>query len=288
MATLLTVLVQALIISALYALVAVGFTLIFGVGGVLNLAHGAAITIGAFAASIAYTNWHTGVAGAVAAAVLAPAVLGALLYLLIIRKFQDEPVIVMILTLGIAVAIETILLVIPSQTVRTAPVMITGTVTIGGASIQNNQFAMFGVSWLLLIGLYLWVTKTDTGRAILATSMDRKGAFLVGIDSGRINLLMWIVASALAGIAGYFLASQNGATWDMGQMPLIISFAIVIFGGLGSIRGSVVGAYVIGTLNVLTINYVDTRLAGLVPLLVLLAVLLVRPEGLFGQEVEAS
>jgi len=289
MVDVLTIAVQAVIISALYALVAVGFTLIFGVGGVLNLAHGASITIGAFAAYYALTAYGLGIVGAVFAAMLVPAVFGGLLYLGVIRQFQDEPILVMILTLVTYVAIEAILVTVQNATSYTLPVLVSGTVNLAGARINNTSLVMFVISWLILLALFLWVNETDTGRAILATSMDRKGAFLVGIDSGRINLLMWVLAGALAGLAGLFLALQfGGAAWDMGRNPLVISFAIVIIGGLGSIRGSVIGAYIIGTVEVLTINLINANLQGLMPLVVLVAVLLVRPEGLFGKEVETS
>jgi branched-chain amino acid transport system permease protein len=289
MVDVLTIAVQAVIISALYALVAVGFTLIFGVGGVLNLAHGASITIGAFAAYYALTAYGLGIAGAFVAAMLVPAVFGGLLYLGVIRQFQDEPILVMILTLVTYVAIEAILVTVQDATSYTLPVLVGGTVNLAGARINNTSIVMFVISWLILLALFLWVNRTDTGRAIIATSMDRKGAFLVGIDSGRINLLMWVLAGALAGLAGLFLALQfGGAAWDMGRNPLVISFAIVIIGGLGSIRGSVIGAYIIGTVEVLTINLINANLQGLMPLVVLVAVLLVRPEGLFGKEVETS
>jgi branched-chain amino acid transport system permease protein len=289
MVDVLTIAVQAIIISALYALVAVGFTLIFGVGGVLNLAHGASITIGAFAAYFAMTSFGLGIVGAFAAAAIVPAVFGGILYLGVIRQFQDEPILVMILTLVTSVAVEAILVTTQDATSYTLPVLVEGTVTFGSARIQLTSIVMFAISWLILIALFLYVNKTDTGRAIIATSMDRKGAFLVGIDSGRINLLMWVLAGALAGLAGLFLAQQfGGAAWDMGRTPLVLSFAIVVIGGLGSIRGSVIGAYIIGTIEVLTVNLVNAELQGLMPLLVLVAVLLLRPEGLFGQEVETT
>lgn len=289
MVDVLTIAVQAIIISALYALVAVGFTLIFGVGGVLNLAHGASITIGAFAAYFAMTSYGLGIVGAFAAAAIVPAVFGGILYLGVIRQFQDEPILVMILTLVTSVAVEAILVTTQDATSYTLPVLVPGTVDLAGATIQITSLVMFAISWLILIALFLYVNKTDTGRAIIATSMDRKGAFLVGIDSGRINLLMWVLAGALAGLAGLFLAQQfGGAAWDMGRTPLVLSFAIVVIGGLGSIRGSVIGAYIIGTIEVLTVNLVNAELQGLMPLLVLVAVLLLRPEGLFGQEVETT
>jgi branched-chain amino acid transport system permease protein len=276
-------------ISALYALVAVGFTLIFGVGGVLNLAHGASIAIGAFSAYYAVSALGLGIVGGLAAALVVPAIFGALLYLGPIRKFQDRPVLVMILTLVVAVAVERMFLAVEGASSQTIPLLVGGTTQIASASVQNNLLLIFLFSWAAILALFYWITRTDTGRAILAVSQDRKGAFLVGIDSGRINLLMWVLAGALAGLAGLFLAYQTGgAAWNMGRTPLVISFAIVIVGGLGSIRGSVIGAYIIGTVEVLTINLVNANLQGLMPLIVLVAVLLLRPEGLFGKEVETS
>lgn len=274
-------------ISALYALVAVGFTLIFGVGGVLNLAHGASIAIGAFSAYYAVSAGF-GIVGGLAAAVLVPALFGALLYLGPIRKFQDRPVLVMILTLVVAVAVERVFLAVEGASSQTIPLLIGGSTQIASASVQNNLLLIFLFSWAAILALFYWVTRTDTGRAILAVSQDRKGAFLVGIDSGRINLLMWTLAGVLAGLAGFFLASQQGVRFDIGRAPLVLSFAIVVLGGLGSIRGSVVGAYIIGTLEILTIRLVSPNLAGLAPLVALIFVLLVRPAGLFGREEVSS
>ncbi|MFB6179914.1 MAG: branched-chain amino acid ABC transporter permease [Halorientalis sp.] len=280
---------EALILSALYALVAVGFTLIFGVGGVLNLSHGASLTIGAFAGHYAAQVYGLGVPGAILASIFVPGLFGALLYLGPIRRVQDEPIIVMIMTLVTAVAIESLFLVVEGAGAQTTLQLIQGrTPAIGGVAIGYNQLLMFIVSWVLLGLLFLYVNETDTGRAILATSQDRKGAFLVGIDSSRINLWMWILAGMLAGIAGLFLASYGlGVAPTMGRQPLVLSFSIVVLGGLGSIRGSVIGAYIIGTLEVLTTSLVDPRLQGLAPLIVLIAVLLVKPSGLFGREVRA-
>jgi branched-chain amino acid transport system permease protein len=289
MVSIITVAQDALILSSLYALVAVGFTLIFGVGNVLNLAHGASITLGAFAGNYAAQVMDLGVPGAVVAALVVPALFGAILYLGPIRRVQDYPILVMIMTLVTAVIVETLFLRVDVPVSQTSIQLVSGsTPEIMGQSIQYNSLVLFVVSWLLLIMMFLYITKTDTGRAILATSQDRKGAFLVGIDSTRINLWMWLLAAMLAGIAGLFLASNGEAvTWDMGRQPLILSFAIVVLGGLGSIKGSVIGAYLIGSLEILTTNFVDARLAGLAPLVVLLLVLFVRPAGLYGQEVEA-
>lgn len=292
MVSLLALGVQIILSGALFALVAVGFTLIFGVGGVLNLAHGASLAVGAFAAfytasSLSIAAGTPSVLFVVLAAVVVPAIFGGLLYTILIRRFQDEPILVMILTLVSAVAIESLFVTMEGTTNNRVPLIVEGATSVGTTSVQHTVVIMFVLSWLIIGALFYLVNRTDTGQAILATSMDRKGAFLVGIDSNRINLLLWILAGALAGIAGLFTAYQGGgAVWNMGRTPLVLSFAIVVLGGLGSIKGSIIGAYIIGTVEVLTVRLVDPNLAGLMPLLVLVAVLLVRPEGLFGQGVE--
>jgi branched-chain amino acid transport system permease protein len=275
--------VQSAIRSGLYALVAIGFTLIFGVGGVLNLAHGASIVLGAYAAFLA-SSVGLGVGGAAAAALIVPAIFGALLYLTIIRRFEHEPIMVMILTLVASVAMEQVVLNLFGAQPVAIPQFLTGNFTLAGTNVQYNLLAVFVMSWAIIIGLFLFINYTKFGKAILATSMSAKGASLVGIKSGRINLVTWIIAGALAGIAGMALGSQLGATFAMGRNPLVLSFSIVVIGGIGSIRGSVIGAYFIGFLEVAVIQYVSSDLAGIAPLLVLIAVLIVKPEGLFGRE----
>ena len=272
-----------LIISALYALVAIGFTMIFGVGGVLNLAHGAVVAVGAFSAYAVSVRGLGPWTGALAALV-AGGLFSVGLYLLMIRNVADEPIMVMILTLVSSIIVEEFLRTFVGSQPRAVPSLANGQVSVAGATVQTNMLLMFVVSWLLIGALLVFINHTDTGKAIIATSMSAKGAAVVGIDSDRIHLYTWLIAGVLAGIAGVFLASYLTANWAMGRQPLILSFSIVILGGLGSIRGSVVGAYLIGFLEVFTVNVVNPRLSGVASLVVLVLVLLVKPEGLFGRE----
>jgi branched-chain amino acid transport system permease protein len=285
------IIVSAVILSALYALVATGFTLIFGVGGVLNLAHGASITLGAFAAYyVTAAVGQTTVFGlslpvaAILAAIVVPAIFSSLMYSGMIERVEDQPITVMILTLVTAVAIEQVILTIFGGQPKALPSILTSQVSLAGIQIGAQRLIVFVFSWILIGALFVFVNYTKTGKAVLATSMSDKGAALVGIDSNRINLLIWVLAGAFAGLAGYFLGSFRAASWAMGRAPLILSFSIVILGGIGSIRGSVVGAYIIGFLEVLTVRLIDPSLTGLTPLIVLIGVLLVKPEGLFGRE----
>lgn len=275
--------IQSTIRSGLYALIAIGFTLIFGVGGVLNLAHGASIILGAYGAYVASTM-GLGVGGAVLAAVVIPALFGGILYVAVIKHVEHEPIMVMILTLVTSVAIEQVVLNLAGAQAKRVPQFLEGNFTLAGTNVQYNLLAVFVVSWAIIIGLFLFINYTKQGKAILATSMSAKGASLVGIESNRINLATWMIAGALAGIAGMALGSQLGATFSMGRSPLVLSFSVVIIGGIGSIRGSVVGAYLIGFLEVGVIQFISNDLTGIAPLLVLILVLLVKPEGLFGRE----
>ena len=282
--------VTATFVSALYAVIAIGFTLIFGVGGILNFAHGAFITVGAFAAflvtgSTGYLNLPAE-AGLVAGTV-AGALLAAITYVGVIRFVRDRPVVVLILTFvvgffilyGIEIWLDTI----PRVSATAFDVQ-----QIMGTDFLNNVFIF--VTSLILIGLLIYfVNYTRTGRAIVAVSQSDKGAALVGINAERINLITWALAGAFAGYAGVLLASRDGGSWLMSILPpapLVLSFAIVILGGLGSIKGSIVGAYIIGFFETFVVRFVPggSDLAGVASLVLLVVFLLVKPEGLFGRE----
>lgn len=227
------IVVNGLIISALYAVVAIGFTLIFGVGGVLNLAHGASITVGAFGAYYVARVFGMGAWAGLVAGVLVAAAFGGLLYLVMIRRVQDEPIMVMILTLVTAVAVEQLILTVEGSQPKAIPALVGGVTPVAGTNLQHNLVVVFAVSWAIIIGLFLFVNYTDAGKALIATSMSRKGAALVGIESDRVNLSTWIIAGGLAGLAGVFLGSFQTASWAMGRAPLVLSFSIVVLGGIG-------------------------------------------------------
>jgi branched-chain amino acid transport system permease protein len=277
------ILINGAVRSSLYALVAIGFTMIFGVGGTINLAHGAVITIGAFAAYYVTAAGFSIWVGALAAMVV-PALFSAALYKGFAERRSDDIIIVMILTLLASIVVEQVIRIVEGTQPRAIPVLVTGTTEVLGNAVQNNLLVVFVLSWVLIGGLFAFVNYTDTGKAIVATSMSPRGAALVGIESSRIKLYTWLIAGVLAGLAGLFLGSYQTANWAMGRNPLILSFSIVVLGGLGSIRGSLIAAYVIGFLEVITTSVINPRLTGLAGLVVLVLVLLVRPEGLFGRE----
>jgi len=282
-----SILTAAFIISALYALVAIGFTLIFGVGGVLNFAHGSFITLGGFTAYMISNIYGLSPWIGLLTGFVVGGVVGGILYIGVFQFIQQRTVIIMISTLLIGFFIEhSFRIFVTSQVITISP-PIPGSVVIAGQEIQYMSLLIFVLAWAHIVGVFLFVTRTEIGKAIVATSMSSKGSRLVGIESDRVNLYTWVLAGAFAGIAGVLLTILQTGQWNMGTTPLILSFAIVILGGLGSIRGSVVGAHVIGFTETLTVTVGDPKYAGLSSFVLLVVFLLVKPDGILGRRSSA-
>lgn len=279
--------ISAVTIGSLFAIIAVGFTLIFGVGNVLNMAHGAMITSGAFAAYLTVQQGQ-GVWTGLVVAVIWSGILGAVLYLGVVRPIQDRPVVVLILTFMVGIGVEHVYRLGVSGQEQVIPPLLDGATTVAGSGIDHFNIFIVAFSWLLIAALLYSVRSTRIGLAIQATSMTEKGSRLVGIDTARINLYTFILSSMLAGIAGVIIAGQRVVLWNMGTEPLILSFAIVILGGLGSIKGSILAAYVIGFLEVTTTTFIDPQMTGFTPMLLIILILLVRPEGIYGKETTST
>lgn len=275
--------VNAAVLSAFYALIAIGFTMIFGVGDILNVAHGAAIIVGGFAAY--YTVRLLGMSiylGAIAAVVFA-AIFSVVVYKVFVKPVEDDEIFVVIITLVILLITEHFFLHQEGNTPKSIPGFVTGRTELGPVGAQNSAILMFILSWIIIIGLFVLVNRTWMGRGIHALSQTKRGSSLVGVNHERTTLYTYAIAGALAGVAGLFFAIRQGVIWDMGLEPLLIAFAIVIVGGIGSIKGSVVGAYIVGTLETVTTSVIDPRMTGIVALAVLFVVVLVRPHGLYGR-----
>jgi len=271
------------LISSLYALVAIGFTLIFGVGNVLNLFHGASITLGAVAAWLVTSVGGMNVWLGIGAAIILGGLFNVILYDGLIRRIQDDHIVVAVVTLVVFFIVEHGLIIGMGTTQKFIPPLIEGQTQVLGKNVLNNRIAVVALSWVVIGALIVFVNRTREGQAILAVSMSDKGAALIGIDADTVYRNTWIVAGVIAAVSGVFLGSFRTVSPAMGLNPMILSFSVVILGGLGSIRGSLVGAYVIGLLEVLTTSLVSPNLSGLTPLLALFVVLVLRPEGLFGR-----
>jgi len=156
-------------------------------------------------------------------------------------------------------------------------------VEFAGAAVTLNMLTAAIASWVILTGLWLFVTRTHTGRAMQAVSMDLKGAAISGIDPNRTNLITWGISGALGAVAGVFFASYTQLYPGMWVAPLLISVAVVIVGGIGSIWGTLIVAHIIGFMEVITTSLVAAELRGVFTMLLIIGVLVIRPRGLFGR-----
>lgn len=291
LASALSFLITAAMISAIYALVAIGFTMIFGVGGVLNLAHGGLLMIGAYAflvvtsGSVVPMISIPPIAGLVVAALVA-AVLSYALYAGLVRYVEENVVITFLVTVVVAVLLAELAIFQFSPSPRSLTNLAPGSLYIEaiGVRVLYIELVGFVLSWLLIGALWYYVTQTDGGRSILATSMTERGAKLTGVNIGRVKAQTWFIAGGLAGIAGVFLGTLQQTSPVMWLDPLAIAFIIVVVGGIGSIKGSLVAAYLIGFLETGTVAVFGPEFRGMLSLLVVIGVILVRPEGLYGRE----
>lgn len=278
------IIIQGFLLSGLYALIAVGFTMIFSVGRVLNLAYGVYIMLGGYVYYVLAQVLALPKIPSFLGAVLAGVAFGVLTYLFLVRRLEDNPIAVEISTLILAVVMQAVIILIFSPAPRSMWPLIPGVIHLFGVMISKNIFLAMIVSWLVLGALLVFVHKTQIGRAIRAVSMDTKGSLVSGIDPSRINIVTWALSGALGAIAGVFFATYTQLDPHMWVFPLITAVAVVIVGGIGSIMGSLVAAHIVGFLETITTGVIAPELRGVFTLLLIIVILIIVPKGLLGRE----
>ena len=277
------VIIQGFLLSGLYALIAVGFTMIFSVGRVLNLAYGVYIMLGGYVYYVAVQMLSLPKFPSFLLAGLAGIVFGVLTYLVLVKRLEKDPIAVEISTLILAVVMQAVIVLIFSTAPRSMWPLIPGRFEVFGVSILKNILFATVVSWVVLGSLMVFIHKTHIGRAIRAVSMDAKGAAVSGIDPHRINLVTWALSGVLGAIAGVFFATYTQLDPGMWVFPLITAVAVVIVGGIGSIIGSLIAAHIIGFMEVATTTWISADLRGVFTMALIIVVLVVAPKGLLGK-----
>ena len=278
------IIIQGFLLSGLYALIAVGFTMIFSVGRVLNLAYGTYIMLGGYVYYVLAQELALPKIPSFLGAVLAGVIFGVMIYLVLVRGLQDNPIAIEISTLILAVVMQSLIILMFSPAPRAMWPLIPGVAHLYGVSISKNIFLAMIISWVVLGSLLVFVRKTQLGRAIRAVSMAKKGALVSGIDPQKINIITWAISGALGAIAGVFFATYTQLDPAMWVFPLITAIAVVIVGGIGSIMGSLVAAHIVGFLETITTSVIAPELRGVFTLLLIIIILIIVPKGLFGRE----
>ena len=285
------ILIDGFAISALYALGATGFTLIFGVSGVLNLSHGAIMVVAAVAAwaaaSVLHLNTYAGALVGVAVALLA----AFATYFAVVQPIQksrripneEKEIFVLTGTLLWGIMIQELIAYFFTNNAKTVLPIVEGVVSILGVRTPANEVFTAVVCWLTIGALWFFVNRTRAGKAVLAASMNPRGVTLLGIELSTVYVAVWAIYGALAGIAGVLLGMFLGVS-SYSAGPLTASaFSIVVLGGLGSVSGSLIAAYVVGYLETLTAYLVSPAYRAIPALLLLVVVMYVRPRGLLGR-----
>jgi branched-chain amino acid transport system permease protein len=278
------ILITGLIRGGVYALLAVGFSLIFGVARMINLAHTCFYMLAAYGI---YTFAHQLGLHPLVSIILSLVItiaIGLGTYKLFIDRVREHQVTILLITLALAMVFQECMLLAFGGHYLGAPSFISGYQVILGVKVSYQHLLIFGVVLVVLLGVWVLLSKTRLGIAIRATAQDAEIAGLMGINVPRILLITMGIAAALAAIAGIVVAPTLVLEPHMWTSPLIMIMAIVVLGGLGSVKGSFIAAFIIGYVEVLVVFLLPTGafLKGAISLLVMVIILLVRPEGLFG------
>lgn len=285
------IVINGVVISAIYALGAIGFTIIFGVSGVLNLAHGAHLIIAAVVAwftiqSFGFSLWTGGLVG-----ILAALISCYTLFFAVVRPIErsrripgeEKEVFVLTATLLAGVIVQGVVGYFFGSNPVTTPPLVNGVVHPFGVSTSINELLIGLIAWIIIGLVWLFINKTRIGKALLAASMNPDGLGLIGVELALVHLVVWGLYGLLTGISGVLLASFLGASPDAVPTLTALAFTIVILGGLGSVLGSLAAAYIIGFIGTLTAYLVSPSITELPALFLLVFVLLLRPQGLFGR-----
>lgn len=282
------IIVSGLITGSMLALLAIGFSLIFGVARIVNIAHTAFYMVAGYC--IFYLSVRLGLHPVLSMliAVGAVTVLGLLVYKFLIDPIREHEGAVFIATIALAMVFQEIVLLLFTGDFRTVDFLIAGFFTIGGIKVFYQQLLTFGVVFLMLGILWFLLMKTKLGLAIRCVAGDREVSGLMGMNESLLAMITLGVSVALAGFTGAVLAPLTVLNPYMWMEPLIIMMAVVVLGGLGSIKGSFIAAFILGFTEAAVVFMIPKGafLRGSIALTIMILVLVIRPEGLYGVSFE--
>ena len=278
------ILIIGALTSSIFALLAMGFTLIFGVARLFNMAHTALYMMSAYFIYVFTKLYGLGAIPSVSLAVVLTTLIGMGIYRLFIHRVREHELTVLIITIAVALIIqESIILLISGEYLGVAP-FVSGSTKLLGVSVTMQDILVLTVTSILVFVLWAFITKTGMGIAIRATAQDTEVANLMGINVGKIYLISMGMAALLAAVAGALIAPRYVLTPSMWMHPLIVVLSIMVLGGLGSLKGSIIASFVLGYVETCVVFFipVGSFLKGAVALTFMILVLIIRPEGLFG------
>jgi len=284
------ILVYGLMNGAVYAMLAIGFSLIFGAARIINLAHTAFFMLASYAVLFFGTNLALSPFFSIPLSIIVVVVIGVIVYYLFMEPIREHETAVLIITVAIALVFQEAILIVFGGHYRGVSSIVSGYISPMGIRISYQYLLTLGVVSFSLVVVWLVLMKTRLGIAIRASAQDREVANLMGMNVARIAAATMAISVGLAAVAGVMVAPLYTLEPHMWLSPLVLVLAIVILGGLGSIKGSFFGALILAFIEV-TVVFVMPGGAFLkvaIALAIMLVILIIRPEGLFGVYLEGE
>lgn len=276
------VVISGLLAGSLYAMVALGLALIFGVMRVINIAHGTLLMFGAYVTYwwFALTGWNPYLSVPLSMALVY--VLGLALQRFVVHRVVDAPELSsLLLTFGISIALVNVVQLAFTSDLRSVEYL-TGAWLVGGFALSKSRLVAFGYALAITILAFLFLNRTRLGKAIRATAQSREVAMICGVNVGRVHLLAFGVAAALAAAGGSLVAVIVAIQPEMGQVWTFKSFLVIVLGGAGNYPGALLGGLLLGLVEQLSSLFLTAQVSEAVAYVLLVLVLLVRPTGLLG------
>lgn len=282
-------LISGISLGSVYAIIALGYTMVYGIAKMLNFAHGDVIMVGA------YVVFYSTAAGmpaipAVLLSVVICTVLGMAIEAVAYRPLRSaaSPLAVLITAIGVSYLLQNLALLFWSSNTKSfTSVVKLPALKVAGLNISGETIVTIVACILIVVGLTLFINKTKPGQAMLAVSEDKGAAQLMGINVNATIALTFAIGSGLAAIAGVLLCSAYPSlTPYTGSMPGIKAFVAAVFGGIGSIPGAMIGGILLGIIEIFGKAYISSQMADAIVFAVLIVVLLVKPTGLLGKQIQ--
>jgi branched-chain amino acid transport system permease protein len=282
-------LINGLTQGSIYALIAIGFVIIFGTMNLVTFAHGEVYMAGAFAGYFALTVWHLPWYIALALGMVVGWILGYLMEKVAFRPLRTAghmpP---LLITIGLSIMLRDLVHIFFGAENRPVPSIYEQTFEVAGTQVSVLQVLLLGIAVFLIVVLRMLIYGTKIGRAMRATAQDHEAAYAMGVNVNRVFSISFSLASCLGGAAGVMVGMYYNAVYaTMGSSAGLKGFAACIFGGLTSTPGAILGGLIIGVVENLTVQYLASGYRDIVAFLVLVLVLVLRPQGLLGRRMRA-
>lgn len=286
----LSYLINGISLGSIYAIIALGYTMVYGIAKMLNFAHGDIIMVGGFAIFTVVSTLNLPPLLGVLVAVIICTILGVTIERVAYKPLRGaSPLAVLITAIGVSYLLQNVALLIFGSNAR----QFTSIVNVPSLKLADGQLTINGVTMvtiaaciIIMAGLTTFINKTKIGQAMLAVSEDNGAATLMGIDVNKTIAITFAIGSALAAVAGALLCSTYPSlTPYTGSMPGIKAFVAAVFGGIGSIPGALIGGILLGVIENLSKAYISSQLSDAIVFSVLIIVLLVRPTGILGKKI---